>query len=113
MDITGINATARTTSYVSPVAGELTKTLKTGVGYLQYLRACNTTATAIYVFVFDNTTASGTLLTAPIPVPANGHFELNAYGIRFATGCTLSASTSQTTYTAAGANSLQVHALFG
>lgn len=112
MDITGFNATLKTLWYVSPVAGELTVTLKSGRGWLQFVRVCNTTASKIYVFVYDNTAASGTLLCPPIPVEANSQFFITTLGYRFATGCTISASTTQTTYTAAGANSMQLHAAY-
>lgn len=112
MDITGFNLTAHASWYVSPVAGELTKTLKSGAGFLQFIRVCNTTASKIYVFVFDNTAASGTLLCPPIPVEANSHVFMTTLGWRFVTGCTVSASTTQTSYTGAGANSLQLHAAY-
>lgn len=111
MDVTGFNATNAATFYTSPVAGELTKTLKTGRGRLLYLRAVNTTAAKIYVFVYDNTAASGTLLMPPIPVEANQQAEIKTFGIPFVTGCTISASTTPTAYAAAGANSLQLHSI--
>lgn len=113
MDITGFNKPPNSVRYISPVAGELTKTLKTGVGRLHELRVANTTAAKIYVFVFDNTAASGTLLMAPIPVAANDQYIPPQMSQRsFATGCTISASTTQTSYTAAGANSLQIDAVY-
>lgn len=111
MDITGFNGPPGSAWYCSPVAGELTKVLKTGRGRLHSLRVVNTTAAKIYVFVFDNTAASGTLLMPPIPVAANDHVYLTFFQIAFATGCTVSASTTPTAYAAAGANSLQIHAL--
>ena len=111
MDITGFNGPPGSSWYSSPVAGELTKTLKTGRGRLHSIRVANTTASKIYVFVFDNTAASGTLLMPPIPVAANDHVYMTFFQIAFATGCTVSASTTQTAYGAAGANSLQLHAL--
>lgn len=112
MDVTGFNATKLATWYVSPLAGELTKTLKSVSGQLIYLRGCNTTASTIYIFVFDNTAASGTLLMPPIPVTANSQYEIKTFSMRFATGCTVSASTTQTSYTAAGANAMHIHALY-
>lgn len=112
MDITGFNGPPGSSWYSSPVAGELTKTLKSGRGRLHSLRVVNTTVSKIYVFVFDNTAASGTLLMPPIPVASNDQVQLQqVFQIPFVTGCTVSASTTQTTYTAAGANSLQLHAL--
>lgn len=111
MNITGYNSPPQATWYASPVAGELTKVLKSARGRLHYLRVVNTTAAKIYVHVYDNTAASGTLLTAPIPVAANDQFTLQTFQIPFTNGCTVSASTSATSYVAAGANSLQIHAL--
>lgn len=112
MDITGFNRPPGASWYTSPVAGELTKTLKSGRGRLHSMRVVNTTAAKIYVFVFDNTAASGTLLMPPIPVAANDQVQLQPFAsVPFATGCTVSASTTPTAYTAAGANSLQLHAL--
>ena len=97
--------------YVSPVAGEQTKTLKSGAGQIHYGRFCNTTAAVIYVFVFDSLTASGTLLCAPFPVPANGSVELKTFMKKFTTGCTVSCSSTQVSFTIAGANALQIDAL--
>lgn len=112
MEITAFNA-AGLSWYVSPVAGELTKTLKSGKGTLQFLQVCNTTASKIYVFVFDNTAASGTLLFPPIPVAANDHFFILTMGRRFTTGCTVSSSSTQKSYTGGGANDLHIHAGYG
>lgn len=111
MDITGFSPPPNATAYASPVAGELTKTLKTGRGRLHYLLAANTTAAKIYLFVYDNTAASGTLLMPPIPIAANDAIAWQPFAALFGTGCTVSASTTQTVYTAAGANSIQLHAL--
>lgn len=110
MDITGYNGPPGSRWYRSALAGELTATLRTGTGRLHYVRAFNTTAAKIYIFIFDNTAASGTLLVPPIPVAANDQTELSTFQIPFVTGCTVSASTTQTTYTAAGANAMHVFA---
>lgn len=106
--------------YVSPIAGELAKTLKGGTagganasgGKLFYLRVCNTTAAAIFVLTFDGDNTNP-ILMAPIQVPANGQTELKLPGpIPFNNGLTISASTSQTSRVDAGANSLQIDAVF-
>lgn len=111
--IEGFRKPNGSTFYVSPVAGELTKTLKAAAGFLHYGRFVNTTAAKIYVFLFDNTAASGTLLCPPIPVAPNDQFEFKMVAaLQYATGCTVSASTTPTSYTAAGANALQIHALW-
>lgn len=112
MDINGNYFPSGCTEYSSAVAGELTRVLKDGAGTLHYLRVNNTTASKVYAFVFDNNAASGTLLMPPIPIAANAHVELNLPGaIPFSTGCTVSSSSTQTSYTGGGANDLQIHAV--
>ncbi len=112
MDINGFYAPSNSTWYSSAVAGEQTKVLSTEAGLLFYLRIVNTTSSARYAFVYDNTAASGTLLMPPIPLAANGQVQLPLPGgVPFGTGCTVSTSTTQTSYAAGGANDLQIHAL--
>jgi hypothetical protein len=111
MDITGFNGPPGSRWYTSPLAGELTATPRTGRGRLHYAIISNTTAAKIYAFVFDNTAASGTLLMPPIPIPANDCIQIKTFQLPFVTGCTVSASTTQTTYTAAGANAMHLWAL--
>lgn len=98
--------------YVSPNAGELTSSVKSGAGKLFYARICNTTANKIYAYLFDSLTATGTLLCPPVPIAANDQFILFSYPYAFATGLTISSSTTQTGYVAGGANDLQVEALY-
>lgn len=109
-----------TTLYVSPIAGELTKTLKGAAagsplaagGKMYYLRLVNTTAAVIYGLVFDGD-AAGPLICAPIPIPANGQVELRLTGPRgFNNGLTLSASTSSVANVAAGINAMQIDCRF-
>ena len=105
--------------YVSPLAGELAKTIKGGLagsanaagGKLFYLRLCNTTAAAIFALVFDGDN-TGPLLMAPVQIPANSQTELKIPPIGFVNGLTINASTSQVANAAAGATSLQIDALF-
>lgn len=100
-------------NYATVVAGELTSAVKSGAGKLFYLRVANTTAAKRYMFVFDNTAASGTLLCPPIPVAANDSVGLVLPGpLQFATGLTVSSSTAQASYAAGGANDLQTHAVY-
>jgi hypothetical protein len=102
------------TMYSSPVAGEQAKVLKAGPGVLTYLRVSNTTAAKIYVFVANHVSdASSTPLMPPIPVPANDASELCIpCDIPFSAGLSLGSSTTQAAYAAAGANSLQIHAIY-
>lgn len=112
MDINGSYAPAGSTWYASAVGGEKTVTLKSVAGKLHYLRVANTTGSTIYAFVFDSTDATGTLLMPPIPLAAHAHYELQPpFAIPFGTGCTVSTSSTQTSYTAGGNNDIQVHAL--
>ena len=106
--------------YVSPLAGELAKTLKGGAsggataagGKLFYLRLCNTTAAVISALVFDGANTDP-LLCAPIPIPANSQVELKLpTPLGFTNGLTINASTSQVANAAAGANALQIDAIF-
>lgn len=108
--INGFNLPSGSTVYVSPVAGEQLKTLKSTSGLLHDLRVANTTAAKIYVFVFDNASAaSGALLMPPIPIAANDMSLVQVPGaLPFANGCTVAASTTQAAYAAAGANAMQI-----
>ena len=102
--------------YVSPVAGERDKVIKAGAGKLFYIRVANTAAAVRYIFIVndDDVAAVGTdLLSPPIPIAANGMVELKLpYPITYGTGLLLSMSTTQTSYTAGGANDGHYHALF-
>lgn len=104
---------SQATQYSSPVAGEQAKVLKAGPGVLHYLRVSNTTAAKIYVFVANHVSdPSGTPLMPPIPVPANDAAEIGLpFPIPFSTGLSVGSSTTQAAYAAAGANSLQIHAV--
>lgn len=106
--------------YTSPIAGEQAKTLKGGTaggasaagGKVFYLRLANTTAAIITALLFDGDNTNP-LLSAPIPIPANGFVELKLITpIAFTSGCRIEASTSQVANVAAGANALQIEALF-
>lgn len=87
------------TWYVSSAAEEK-KSVVAGVGMLDYLEVANTTASVKYVWVYDNTAASGTALRGPFPVPANGatSFDL-PQGIPFSTGVYVASSSTFGTYT--------------
>lgn len=112
MDIQGFYKVSEAQVYISPVAGEKTKVLKDGAGLLHYLRVCNTTNAKRYVFVFDNNAASGAaLVMPPIVVPPNDQVTIQSFAFPFDVGCTVSSSTTQTSYTAGGNNDLQIHAI--
>lgn len=100
--------------YLSAEAGEKTATIKSGAGKLFYLRIANTTASKVYAWVFDATAAAdnGVLLAVPIPIAANSDAVLFPYPLGFATGLTISSSSTQTSYTAGGNNDLQIQAVY-
>ena len=101
------------TRYVSPVAGELSKTLQAdGAGKIFYARFCNTTAAKIYIFLFNGNDSTDPILIPPIPVAANENADFMPYPIAFSAGLTIAASTSQTGYVAAGANAMQIEVLY-
>jgi hypothetical protein len=101
-------------SYVSPLAGELTAVVKASPGKLFYLRAVNTTASKVYIWVCNESAFAGAaLLVPPIPIAANEDKLVNLpYALPFSTGLAISVSTSPTSYVAAGANSGQFHAVW-
>lgn len=116
MDLNGNYLPNGATVYSSPIAGEQLKVLKASKGLLCYLLVCNTTASKIYVHVYDHASAaSGSPIMPPIPVPANDAAQVPVLGvigaIPFSTGCVVAASTAQASYAAAGANALQVLAV--
>jgi hypothetical protein len=101
-------------SYVSPEAGEKTKTIKTGAGKLFYMRIANTTSSKVYAWLFDDVSAADnkTILCPPIPVAANSDAVLFPYPLGFTTNLIVSSSSTQTSYTAGGNNDLQIHAVY-
>ncbi len=99
--------------YCSLIAGEQSKTVRTGAGTLHYLRVANTTNAVRYVHVFDSLAASGVMLLPPIVLAANSERELQTkFAVPFSIGLTLASSTAQTSVTGGGANDLQIHALY-
>lgn len=113
MDLNGTWLPNGATVYSSPIAGEQLKALKATKGVLHYLMVMNTTASKIYVHVYDHASAaSGSPIMPPIPVPANDAAQVPFIGaLPFTNGCVVAASTAQASYAAAGANALQVLAI--
>jgi hypothetical protein len=67
----------------------------------------HTDGSALYLWIFDNTAASGTSLVVPILVPATAHVIVGtdfftSKGIAFSTGLTYGFSTSGSAYSAYG-----------
>lgn len=121
MDINGFYAPSGSVYYESPIAGEQQKDISTtlqgrlgvsGGGMLHFVAAANTTATVRYLQVWDGTPGTGRLMLPSIPLPANSlsAFPL-PYAVPFSTSCVLAMSTTQTSYTAGGANDGQLYAI--
>lgn len=95
--------------YVSASAEEK-KSVFTGKGMLDYLYIVNNSASVRYVWIYDNTAASGTQLHAPLVLPATSGFvclDVRS-GIAFGTGIYVASSSTLTTYTASSASDLQI-----
>lgn len=89
------------------IGSAVSKTVKSGAGRLLGFTVRHTDASALYLWLFDNTAASGTQLLIPFLVPASsqifiGTDLLTTKGVAFSTGLTYGLSTSATSYTAYG-----------
>jgi hypothetical protein len=85
----------------------VSKTVKSGAGRLLSLSVRHADASALYFWIFDNTSASGTSLVVPILVPASSHVIVGtdfftSKGLAFSTGITYGFSTSGSSYSAYG-----------
>lgn len=85
----------------------VSKTVKSGAGRLLSLSVRHADASALYLWIFDNTSASGTSLVVPILVPASSHVIVGtdfftSKGLAFSTGITYGFSTSGSSYSAYG-----------
>ena len=96
------------TWYKSPAAGEASKLVVTSPltgkpGMLHWVSAHNTSGSTLYLFVFDGTTASGTLLVGPLTCAANADISWDCrFAKPFSTGLFVAFSTSDSTYSVAG-----------
>jgi hypothetical protein len=101
-------------TYRSPVAGEIaTPAIKTGAGRLKNLRVTNFSAGVLWIFVFDSVSASGPLVTPPIPIAVNSQYDGAWFTqLPFLTGLVIGASTTPAVYTAAAAAAMHVHATY-
>lgn len=90
-------------SWYQSQSAEDTKSVYTGKGCVHSISAINGNAAVRYLWVFDNTAASGTVLAGPFPIGINGSFTVQfPTGIPFSTGLFVAASTTPKTYTATG-----------
>lgn len=112
------------TPYVS-AAAEGTAQLFSGKGNLRSLAALSVAAAKRWVYVYDGTDATGTLIAGPFPVEAGQPLSITFFDGdqapptkdelehklgHFSTGVFVGSSTSGTTYTASGAADFRFNA---
>jgi hypothetical protein len=87
-------------------AGEQTKTLKAAPGKAYTIDVVNVAGADRFLWVVDDITdASTALLIPPLKIPAGGFVSIQwQAALKFATGMTVSSSSTQATYTAGGAD---------
>jgi len=101
-------------------AAEEARQLATGKGSLTSLYVVNVAAATRYVWVFDNTASSGTVLCGPFPVAAGQGLalgwpegdDMNNSQPRYATGLRVASSTSASSFAASGAADFRINATF-
>lgn len=89
------------------IGSAVSKTVKSGAGRLIGFTVRHADASALYFWLFDNTSATGTQLLIPFLVPASsqifiGTDLLTTKGVAFSTGLTYGLSTSGSSYSAYG-----------
>lgn len=84
-------------------AAEDTKLVLTGRGQVHRIMVSNGNAAARFLWVFDNTSAAGTVLLASVLIPITSSISVDLpFGLPFSTGLFVAMSTTQKTYTATG-----------
>ncbi len=106
MQVQGLYRESGTQEFVTqPGAVALTKVVKDGAGKAYTMDIINSAGADRFLYVFDNNAASGTILFPPVKIPAGGLVSIEfLLAIIFNTGLTISSSSTQATYTAAGAD---------
>lgn len=90
--------------YISQAAEEAEQ-VHTGKGVVHSIYATNSNAARRWLYVFDNTAAAGTVLLGPYEIPATSFVSVHLqFGKEYGTGLHVAASSTQDTFTAAGAN---------
>ncbi len=87
-------------------AGEQTKTIKATPGKAYMIDVVNVSAGDRFLWIVNNTTDAGVaLLVPPLKITAGGFVSIQwAAAIEYDVGMTVSSSSTQATYTAAGAD---------
>lgn len=93
--------------WVSSTAAEEVRQVVTGKGMINSIHLTNANAAIRYAWIFDNTSSAGTLLCRPIPLAIAGGFAVDLpWGIPFAVGIRVAASSTIATFTASAAADL-------
>lgn len=86
-------------SWDRSTAYEKSRLVLTGKGIVHSVLVHNKSASTVYLFLHDGTTASGTVMMAPIAVPTDGNVTVDIpTGMYFDTGLFVSLSSSPSTY---------------
>lgn len=86
-------------------AYEKSKLVYTGAAVLHSVAVHNVGASAAYLWVFDGTTSSGTVILPPIKVPADGDVTVDImYGRKCSTGIFIALSSSASSYSLIGSD---------
>jgi hypothetical protein len=95
-------------------AAEQIRVLKASPGILYTLLVTNIKLTDVWLYVFDNTSAAGTLFMPPMKLPASGGNLSLPLGqaLPFFTGLTVASSSTGSTYTPTATNDLFIGAQF-
>lgn len=87
--------------------------VRTGKGVLNKLYATSKNASTVYMYVFDGTSSSGSLLLPPVPITANQVVAVeDLYGIPFTTGLFVAFSSTLATFTVVATTDFAVEAGF-
>jgi hypothetical protein len=101
--VTQIPPTHATGTFYVSQAAEDTKSVYAGKAMVTRIAVANANAAARFIWAWDSTAASGTIILAGIPVSAAGFAEKAfPFGRAVATGLFVALSTTQKTYTATG-----------
>jgi hypothetical protein len=116
MQVQGQYAPAGTTWYNSAAAEEAVQ-IKASAGMLFGFVISNSNAADRFIYVFDNTASSGTLLVPPICLQPTGEVGSAVevflpYAVPFATGLRIASSSTNATFTASSSSDLRIMALY-
>lgn len=116
MQIQGQYVPAGASWYNSSAAEEAAQ-VKSAPGLLFGFTVSNSNASDRFLYVFDNTASSGTLLVPPIPLQPGGEVGSAVsyflpFAIPFSTGLRFASSSTNATFTASASSDLRISALY-